>query len=277
MYLDFFGLREYPFSLTPNTHFFMAYGHYRDALNTIRVALDSGEGFIKVVAEVGCGKTLLCRTLLKQLDERFYSAYIPNPEFSPLSLLRALSDELAIQAIDKADHYQLTCALKARLIELNSTANRQVVLCIDEAQAMPQATLEELRLLTNLETEKRKLLQVVLFGQPELDSLLNGHNLRQLKQRITFATRLYPIDQEGLISYINHRLLQAGSNGTVRFTPRALRRIYYGSSGYPRLINILAHKALMVAFGRGDRTINGRDIKLAINDTEAATPLKLWQ
>ncbi len=267
MYLEHFGLREFPFSLTPDTHFFFEYGHYRDALATLLVALRSGEGFIKVTGEVGTGKTLLCRKLLNELDDGFYSAYIPNPLLTPLGLIQAFAEELGLQLVPNESQHRISKAITERLVQLHADG-KKVVLLIDEAQAAPDRTLEALRLLTNLETEKRKLLQVVLFGQPELDERLEQHAIRQLRQRITFSYRLPPIDQEGVDAYVNHRLLMAGSNGGIRFAPGATGLLHRYSRGIPRLVNILAHKALMASFGQGQRRISEKHVRAAAVDTE---------
>ncbi len=267
MYLEYFGLKEFPFSLTPDTQFFFDYGHYRDALNTLLVALRSGEGFIKVTGEVGTGKTLLCRKLLGALDDGFHTAYIPNPLLSPAALSSAVAEELNIGVARNAGQHRTLKEITARLMQL-AREERRVVLLIDEAQAMPEETMEALRLLTNLETEKRKLLQVVLFGQPELDDLLNRKSIRQLRQRITFSYRLEPIDRGGLEAYVNHRLLVAGSAGGIQFTPRAFGALFQLSRGIPRLTNILAHKALMVGYGQGTKNIDQTHVALAAADTE---------
>lgn len=276
MYLEHFGLREFPFSLTPDTSYFFAYGHYRDAYNTLLVALQNGEGFIKVTGEVGTGKTLLCRKLLNTLERPFTTAYIPNPYLTPSALLLALADELGLELQQKAGAHHALKLIAGRLIELNGQG-RQLVLCIDEAQAMPDQTLETLRLITNLETEKRKLLHVVLFGQPELDERLNKPSVRQLRQRITFSYRLQPIDRAGMEAYIAHRLRVAGDNGKVSFEPRALKLLYQGSVGIPRLVNILAHKSLLLGYGRGIHRITAKQVRLAIADTEGARRTGFWQ
>ncbi|WP_416224192.1 ExeA family protein [Thiohalophilus sp.] len=279
MYLQHFGLREAPFSLTPDTSYFFAYGHYADALNTLLVALRSGEGFIKVVGEVGTGKTLLCRKLLNTMDKDFVTAYIPNPMVTPSGLLAGLASELGITLSNRPyGLYQLQKMITDRLIELTGEG-RKVVLCLDEAQAMPTDTLETLRLLTNLETEKYKLLQVVLFGQPELDERLNTRQVRQLKQRITFSYRIEPIDRDGLDSYVSHRLVVAGYQGGALFEHRAMRTLYKCSRGIPRLINILSHKAMMAAYGRGDTTVGQRHMRMAVKDTEdtqLSSPPRRW-
>ncbi len=277
MYLDHFGLRELPFSLTPDTSFFFAYGHYQEALNTLLVALQNGEGFIKVTGEVGTGKTLLCRKLLNQLDEdRYYTTYIPNPYLSPAALVLALADEMRLKVPRNIGQHRALKEITGKLVTL-AGEGKQVVLCIDEAQAMPDETLEALRLLTNLETEKRKLLQVVLFGQPELDDRLAQKARRQLRQRITFSYQLQPLDQDGITAYINHRLLVAGAGGSVQFQPEALKLLSRGSRGFPRLINILAHKALMLCYGQGKYTVEATHMQAAVNDTEGARLKRRWR
>lgn len=269
MYLEHFGLKELPFSLTPDTEYFFSYGHYADALNTLLVALRTGEGFIKVTGEVGTGKTLLCRKLLNTLDDKFVTAYIPNPMVTPYGLLTAVAEELGGVIDRHYGHHQLQKIITKRLIELTAEG-RRVVLCMDEAQAMPLETLESLRLLTNLETEKHKLMQVVLFAQPELDDHLNRREVRQLKQRITFSYKLEPIDREGINSYISHRLVTAGYQGGDLFVAPALQKLYKSSRGIPRLINILSHKAMLVAYGKGDELVSKKHIQLAIKDTDDA-------
>src|SRR5690606_14264709 len=194
MYEAFFGLREKPFALTPNTGFLVQLAPYQACLNLLRVALGEGEGFIKVTGEVGTGKTLLCRALLNSLPgERYQLAYLPNPGMSPVGLRQALARELLVEGLDELDAQGVLDALHCRLIQL-AAEGRSTVLLIDEAQALPTATLEALRLLTNLETEQAKLLQVVLFGQPELDATLARDEFRQLRQRITFSYQLRPLD-----------------------------------------------------------------------------------
>lgn len=276
MYEAFFGLREKPFALTPNTEFLVQLAPYQACLNLLRVALGEGEGFIKVTGEVGTGKTLLCRALLNLLDgERYQLAYLPNPCLSPLELRQALARELRIEGVDNLQDHALLDALQIRLIEL-AAAGKSCVLLIDEAQALPAETLEALRLLTNLETEQRKLLQVVLFGQPELDVTLARHEFRQLLQRITFSYRLRPLDVRDTQRYLQERLAVAGYRGEPLFAPRAIRLLVRGSSGIPRLLNILAHKALMAAFGDGSRQVAASHVRRAMADTEGAQPFRHW-
>lgn len=269
MYQAYFGLTEAPFSITPDTSYFYAHGHYSEALNTLLVALRAGEGFIKVTGEVGTGKTLLCRKLLNTVEERFVTAYIPNPMLTPYGLQSAVADELGLDMSRHYGHHQLLKMITSRLLELTAEG-KNVVLCIDEAQAMPIETMEALRLLTNLETEKQKLLQVILFGQPELDERLNEKNVRQLKQRITFSYKLLPIDREGMELYLIHRLGVAGYKGNNIFEANAMKSLFKASRGIPRLINILSHKSMMSAYGEGTKYVDNKNMRAAIKDTEDA-------
>ncbi|RRJ83115.1 ExeA family protein [Aestuariirhabdus litorea] len=270
MYQQFFGLREQPFALTPNTDFMVNLSSHQECMNLLQVALSQGEGFVKIVGEVGTGKTLICRQLMKELDSQgFVVAYLPSPELNGRELLMALAKELGLNNLKLDNPHDLRERIFYRLIEL-ARGNQRVVLLVDEAQSMGRDTLESLRLITNLETEKRKLLQVVLFGQPELDELLQGKEMRQLRQRITFSYRLMPIVQGNIGHYVNHRLTVAGYNGEGLFEPAALKRIYRASSGIPRLVNILCNKSMMAAYGKGDRKIAVRHVSRAIKDTEEA-------
>jgi MSHA biogenesis protein MshM len=269
MYLEHFGLRELPFSLTPDTSYFFAHSHHQDALNTLLVALKNGEGFIKVTGEVGTGKTLLCRKLLNLLGDEYRTAYIPNPFLTPSALIHALGDELGLQLPRNLGQHRALREITNTLIALAGDG-KQVVLIIDEAQAMPDETMEALRLLTNLETEKRKLLHVVMFGQPELNQRLSEPNRRQLLQRITFSCDLKPFDLESTAAYVHHRLTVAGSNGSIQFRPEAMKMLYQASNGFPRLINILAHKSLLLGYGQGKQIIEADHMKSAISDTESA-------
>lgn len=270
MYLEHFGMHEMPFSITPDTSFFYQYGTYQEALNVLLVALRSGEGFIKITGEVGTGKTLLCRKILNSLNEGFFTAYFPNPCLTPEGLYVALAEELGVTYSRSTGAQRALKLITDRLIELNGEG-RRVVLLLDEAQALPDDSLEALRLLTNLETEKAKLLHVVLFGQPELDERLAQCKLRQLRQRITFSFSLNAIDREGLPGYLSHRLLVAGYHGKPLFSKEALDALYRVTHGVPRLINILAHKTLMIAYGRGSFSIRNEHIRLAAQDTESVS------
>lgn len=269
MYRKHFGLREAPFSITPDTAFSFASGVFQEALNTLLIAVKNGEGFIKITGEVGTGKTLLCRKFLASLGERYVSAYIPNPYLEPNTLLAALADELKLKVRHDLDQHLMLKALTLALLEY-AREGKRVVVTLDEAQAMPIETLEALRLLSNLETEKRKLLQVVLFGQPELDEKLNLPSLRQLKQRIAFHYALAPLTRTELDYYVSHRLSVAGYPGGALFTQGALNALYQASGGTPRIINILCHKALLLVFGAGKQQVEEKHIQVAASDTPAA-------
>ena len=266
MYAAHFGLRELPFGITPDTSFFFGSPGSQEALNTLLVAARSGEGFIKITGEVGTGKTLLCRKFMATLGDGFVTAYIPNPYLEPRTLMLALADELEIALERDVDQHQLLKAINGRLLEL-AGHGLQVVLCLDEAQAIPVESLEALRLLTNLETEKRKLLQIVLFGQPELNRKLELDQIRQLAQRITFHYHLGPLSRDDLDYYVAHRLRVAGFTGARLFSRAAIRRLFKSSGGVPRLVNILAHKSLMLAYGQGRQQVSGGHVMTAAIDT----------
>ncbi|SFD95297.1 ExeA family protein [Massilia yuzhufengensis] len=269
MYAAHFGLRELPFGITPDTSFFFGSPRSQEALNTLLVAARSGEGFIKITGEVGTGKTLLCRKFMATLGDGFVTAYIPNPYLEPRTLMLALADELELVLERDVDQHQLLKAINGRLLEL-ARHGLQVVLCLDEAQAIPVESLEALRLLTNLETEKRKLLQIVLFGQPELNRKLELDQIRQLAQRITFHYHLGPLSRDDLDYYVAHRLRVAGFTGARLFSSAAIRRLYKSSGGVPRLVNILAHKSLMLAYGQGKQQVGGGHVTTAAIDTVGA-------
>lgn len=269
MYLAHFGLSEWPFGITPDTSFIYAGEAHQAALNTLLLALDTGEGFIKITGEVGTGKTLLCRHLLQTLSESWVSAYLPNPMLGAKALFVALAEELGLGELEALNHYQLMQRINQFLVD-QARQGRRVVICIDEAQAMPLQTLEALRLLSNLETEKSKLLQIVLFGQPELDEKLRQPEVRQLLQRITFHYRIGALKADETREYVAHRLRVAGYRGERLFSPAALRGLHRGSAGTPRLINILAHKALLLVYGEGCQRVKLRHIRLARRDTEGA-------
>jgi len=269
MYRTHFALRELPFGLTPDTAFAFACTAHQEALNTLLVATASGEGFMKVTGEVGTGKTLLCRRFLSQLDNQTVTAYINNPLLDSHGLLLALADELRVDFDRDDDQHGLLKSLNHVLLDY-ARAGKRVLVCLDEAQAMPLETLESLRLLSNLETEKRKLFQVVLFGQPELDEKLAHESVRQLLQRITFQYRLSPLSRRELEYYIAHRLRIAGYMGDRLFNTAALDALYRASRGVPRLINVLAHKAMLAAYGGGNHYVSASHVRKAVSDTPSA-------
>jgi len=268
MYLNHFGLKELPFSITPDTSFYFASRGYQEGLNTLLFAILSGEGFIKITGEVGTGKTLLCRKLMSSLNQNFKVAYVPNPYLEPQSLLMVLAQELGITLPTDITQHALLNALTHGLLSF-ARNDVKVVVCLDEVQAMPIETLEALRLLSNLETEKRKLLQVVIFGQPELEDKLNHASIRQLKQRITFEYQLGRLTFDEMQYYLNHRLVIAGYQGSRMFSKAALYIMYSKSKGIPRLVNILAHKALLATYGKGKHQVGLREVLAAVSDTKS--------
>lgn len=272
MYLEHFTLRESPFSLTPDPDYYFNCTGHQQALNVLLVALQSGEGLIKITGEVGTGKTLLCRKLLAALANEFYAAYLPNPLLQPYELYQALAEELNIVVPHGITMHDLVKRITERLVALRKQ-DKRVVLCIDEVQAMPRDSLEALRLLSNLETEKLKLLQIVIFAQPELDGMLEGSDLRQLRQRITFSYDLPALDRNAVSGYVNHRLKVAGYEGAPLFGEAALDAVFRASRGIPRLVNILCHKAMMAAYGQGASQVDLSQVRMACRDTEDATPI----
>ncbi|ATX77955.1 MULTISPECIES: AAA family ATPase [Reinekea] len=285
MYETFFGLTKKPFSLTPDTGLFVNLpGHERCFALLIHV-LESGEGFLKVVGEVGTGKTILCRKLLRFLDadqaEAYHSVYIPNPMLSSVGLYRAVGQELGLLAEQQNDHDALLSHITEKILAL-AELNKSVVIVIDEAQSLPAATLEALRLITNLETEEKKLVQVILFGQTELDTLLNEDRFRQLRQRITFAHYLQPLSALETGQYIAFRLGQCGYNGPALFSSKAVDLLFRTAHGTPRMINVIAHKSLMAAFADQSQEVLPVHIQRAVADgqygqdtAERAPSLKL--
>lgn len=274
MYENHFGFAEPPFGLTPNTQFFLNANSHQQALNLLHISLNQGEGFIKIVGEVGTGKTLLCRKLLKTLDDEndFVSAYIPNPYLTPDELRYAIADEIGVEYKLGMPSHQLLKLINDKLLEYAAHI-KKVVLVIDEAQAMPLETLEALRLMTNLETEREKLMQVVLFGQPELDTVLSRDNMRQLLQRISFSFLLKPLDQNESRSYLDYRTRAAGFAGDSLFSEKASSLLYRASGGVPRVLNILAHKSLLSAYGKGQLLVDKYNVKAAVDDTEGVNRL----
>ncbi|SHI05519.1 ExeA family protein [Ferrimonas marina] len=273
MYLYHFGLNRLPFALTPNTQFYCELPPHQEALQVLHTALAAGEGFIKVTGEVGTGKTLLCRKLINDLSDRFQIAYLPNPYLTPDEMRRHVASELGLDA--EGDQGQLTARISEKLLQC-AMNNTPVVLVLDEAQALPDDTLEALRLFTNLETETFKLLQVVMFGQPELDQRLAQSHLRQLRQRITFAYNLRGLSEDEVDAYLNHRAGVAGFQGQPLFSETVVRLLWRASGGIPRLLNVLAHKSLILAYADGCQQLGTGQIRRAVEDTEAANPLRFW-
>jgi len=266
MYLDHFGLREAPFRITPHTEFFFAGGNRGSTLEALIYAITHDEGIVKVSGEVGSGKTMLCRMLLERLPENVETVYLANPSLSRDEILFAIADELGVP-LPEGQPRLLLRALQERLIEIYA-ASKQVVVLIDEAHAMPAETLEEIRLLSNLESNRHKLLQIVLFGQPELDARLAQTDMRQLKERITHNFALEPLKRNDIASYLMFRLRAAGYHGPDLFTQTAIQLISRSSEGLTRRINILADKALLAAFSQGTHQVDHKEAKAAIRDAQ---------
>ena len=269
MYRAHFGLREPPFGLTPDTTFAFTCVAHQEALNVLLVAGAAGEGFIKITGEVGMGKTLLCRRFLASLGENYVAAYIPNPMLEPRGLLLAIADELNVPLDRNVDNHQIIKAVNQTLLDL-ARQGKKVIVFLDEAQAMPVETLETLRLLSNLETEKRKLVQVVMFGQPELDEKLSQPAIRQLNQRITFQHHLGGLSKPETAQYVAHRLRVAGYAGDSLFAAGSVNALYRHTRGVPRLVNVIAHKALLAAYGEGKSQVSRKHVVRAAQDTPTA-------
>ncbi|MGB0732547.1 MAG: ExeA family protein [Pontibacterium sp.] len=270
MYLGHFGLNELPFTLTPNTRFYHPLPSHQDAYNLVIVALANGDGFIKVVGEVGTGKTLLCRSLLNALDvDAYVTVYLPNPVQTSVELHRAIADELGLDANLPAS--RLLGEIKSALLT-HARQGCRVAFLVDEAQALSREALEALRLLTNLETESQKLFQVILFGQPELDNLLLSYDLRQLNQRIVYHCCLQPLTKQQVGAYVQRRLQAAGYERPMLFSQSALDLMHRASHGVPRIVNLLAHKAMLVAFGHGTAAVSKADVERAVDDSRLTLP-----
>ncbi len=255
MYCDFFGFTEKPFTITPNPHFIFLSSIHREAYARLLYGVDSHAGFIALTGEVGTGKTTLLRTLLTQLDqEKYKSALIFNSCVSAEQLLASVCREFGVEAGEQTRFGYLD-ALNLFLLEQNS-AGRTVLLVIDEAQNLDPEVLEQVRMISNLETERDKLIQIILAGQPELNAVLKRHDLRQLNQRITVRCRLAPMKVDDVSQYIHHRVKVAGSRIPGIFSPAAIRKIYRFSRGIPRLINVACEQALVLAWTREIRTVS---------------------
>ena len=270
MYFDHFGLSEAPFRITPHTDFFFAGANRGATLDALLYAITHDEGIVKVSGEVGSGKTMLCRVLMERLPPHVEIIYLANPSLSKDEILIAISDELKLNP-DSERGTRILRSIQDALIE-RYAAGRRVVVLIDEAHAMPRETLEEIRLLSNLEANRNKLLQIVLFGQPELDELLNTAEMRQLKERITHGFRLEPLVRNDIRSYIDYRLRAAGYRGPNPFSPAAIRRIDEASKGLTRRINILADKSLLAAFAANTHTVGEREARRAVADSDFYRP-----
>jgi len=266
MYLDHFGLRELPFRLTPLTEFFFSGARRGATVDALVYAILHEEGIVKVSGEVGAGKTMLCRVLIERLPEKVDTVYFANPTLEPEDLLRTIAHELGL-SLPHRSAGTLLGGIQDELIKRHGDG-RRVVALIDEAHAMPRASLEQIRLLSNLETGRHKLLQIVLFGQPELDSMLDAHAMRPLKDRITHHFRLDPFSTDEVTDYLEFRMRAAGFRGPTVFSPASARKIARYASGLTRRINVLADKALLAAYAENLYAVNPSHVKTAARDAQ---------
>jgi MSHA biogenesis protein MshM len=267
MYYDYFGFRQPPFKITPDTSLFYPGGDRGAILDALLYAILNGEGIIKVVGEVGSGKTMLCRMLEQELPDKVEVVYLVNPSISPENTLHAIAFELKLGVDTSTSRFEVMNKLQQYLLQRHSE-NRQVVVFVEEAQSMPIATLEEIRLLSNLETQQSKLLQIVLFGQPELDEMISTPEIRQLKERITYSFQLAPFKTNDIREYINTRIRACGYRSGDLFNEAALKLIEQYSKGLLRRINILADKSLLAAFADNSHKVGVKHARMAARDSE---------
>lgn len=270
MYYGFFGLSRPPFKITPDTEMFFEGGNRGAILEALIYAISQGEGIIKVTGEVGSGKTMLCRMLQTRLPETVETIYLANPSVSPEEILHAIAFELQLPVSKDASRIEVMHILNDYLLDQHAQG-RQVVLFVEESQSMPVATLEEVRLLSNLETSQHKLLQIVLFGQPELDDILRRPEIRQLRERITHSFSLLPFTVADVRPYLAFRLQAAGYRGPDLFDGRVVDQISRISAGLTRRVNIITDKALLAAFADGTHNVSLKHVKAAVRDSEFAS------
>jgi general secretion pathway protein A len=270
MYQSFYGFREKPFNITPDPRFLYLSPTHQEALQHLKYGVQERKGFIVLVGEVGCGKTTLCRRFLNELDPaRFDTALILNPRITETQMLKAILTELGETKLGRSQN-DLVAQINRVLLE-RIEKGRDIVLIIDEAQNLSFEVLEQIRLLSNLETDKQKLLQIVLMGQPEFKQVLAREELRQLRQRILVHYELRPLTRDDLAHYIQHRLALAGANGRPTFTKWALGSIHRNSGGIPRIVNNLCDKALLAAFIRESDEVTFWDARRAVADMKNLT------
>lgn len=280
MYLQHFGLAQYPFSLTPNTRYFLKLPSHQLAFDSIVKALGDEGCFSLITGEVGTGKTMLCRKVLNALElhpARFTTAYIPHPVLNEEAIMHHIAEELHIEQQERSDYRTLLRLITESILQ-NAKAERQVILFIDEAQAIPEESLKAIHLLTQVPFKNRSPLQVILFGQPELETLLNLPGLNQVQDNIGFTYNLPSLNREGLEAYVQYRLSKAGYSGEKLFSNPALDTLLQHSEGIPRMINILCHKSMLAAYGKGDRLITDVHLQAAVDDTlpKAKAPQSSW-
>lgn len=267
MYYEYFGLKQPPFKITPDTSLFFPGGNRGAVLEALIYAITEGEGIVKVVGEVGTGKTMLCRMLELELPENVEVVYLANPSLSPEDILYAIAFELKLNVSETDNRLKVMNELQNYLLDRHAD-NRQIVVFVEEAQGMPVATLEEIRLLSNLETTQNKLLQIVLFGQPELDEKIATREIRQLKERITYSFLLAPFKADEVKDYLNSRMRSCGYRSEDVFSASAVNAIAKYSKGLLRRINILADKALLATYAGNTHKVTSSHVKIAARDSE---------
>ncbi|MCD6459721.1 AAA family ATPase [bacterium] len=272
MYKEFFGLKDNPFDLTPDSHFLFPSKKHQEALAHLTYGIEARKGFIMITGEVGAGKTTLCRALLSRVNPNVEVAFVLNSYLNAFEILQAINQDLGIPTKAQSKK-ELVDELNEFLLR-QKEQNRNVVVLIDECQNLPFETLEQLRMLSNLETEKEKLLQIIMVGQPELLDILNRQELRQLNQRITVRYHLYPLDYKETVEYIYHRLKIAGSDGSVHFSDKSLKKIFSFSKGVPRIINVVCDNTLLAAYVSETKKIHYKLVKKAIKEIQGKKPLK---
>lgn len=269
MYNEYYGLIRSPFEMTPDPSFLYMGEAHREGLATLVYAVSSGKGFVMLTGEVGTGKTTLLHALLAQLDSSTNSAFIFNPRLDPLGFFRMLFEELGVgQTCETKAEYLL--ALNQYLIE-KLAANERVLLIVDEAQNLSTEMLEEIRLLSNLETPTSKLIQIMLVGQPELQELIDQPELRQLRQRISLRHHLRPFDEGEVVEYVNERLNKAGYTGRGIFKKKAIRELFRLTEGTPRMINNVCDGALLLGYARQDSSLGADVIREVAHDLGLVT------
>ncbi|MEE8320924.1 MAG: AAA family ATPase [Gammaproteobacteria bacterium] len=267
MYYDYFGLKQAPFKITPDTRLFFPGGNRGAVLDALLYAIVSGEGIVKVVGEVGSGKTMLCRMLEQELPASVEIVYLANPSLAPENIVYAIAFELKLTITPDDSRLKVMNLLQEYLLQRHAE-NRQVVVFIEEAQSMPIETLEEIRLLSNLETQQNKLLQIVIFGQPELNQLIANKKIRQLKERITYSFQLSPFKKADIKDYLNARLRACGYRAGEVFDSSAIKTVEYFSQGLVRRVNILADKAMLAAYAGNTNRVRSKHVRLAARDSE---------
>ena len=266
MYLDYYGLKEPPFDITPNPRFLFYSPKHREAFNHLLYGIRERKGFVQLTGEVGAGKTTVCRAMLDQLGDRYATALILNPVLDPDQLMKAIAMEFGLD-VRSLDRLETVAALNQFLLK-QVEQHKESVLIIDEAQDLTNELLEQVRLLSNLETDDRKLLQIVLMGQPELRDRLDDFGLRQLRQRITVRYHLRPLTRTEVRQYVHHRLQISGGNGAPYFSDPAVWRIQRYSGGIPRLVNAVCDKCLLAGFVQLRDRIDFRMVGKAIRELE---------